>query len=41
MGSILEVGETEPIFIEIEKFQYAYKCKHCGHQWVEIKEEEH
>jgi len=39
-GSILEVDETEPTIIEVEKFQYAYKCKHCGHQWAEIKEEE-
>jgi DNA-directed RNA polymerase subunit RPC12/RpoP len=40
-GSILEVGETEPISIEVEKFQYAYRCKHCGHKWVEVKQEEH
>jgi predicted RNA-binding Zn-ribbon protein involved in translation (DUF1610 family) len=40
-ASYLEVGETEPTIIEVEQFQYAYKCKHCGHQWVEIKQEEH
>jgi DNA-directed RNA polymerase subunit RPC12/RpoP len=39
-GSILEVDETEPTIVEVEKFQYAYKCKHCGHQWVEIKEKD-
>ncbi len=39
-GSILEVGQTEPTIVEVEKFQYAYRCKHCGHQWVEIKQEE-
>jgi DNA-directed RNA polymerase subunit RPC12/RpoP len=39
-ASYLEVGETEPAVIEVENFQYAYKCKHCGHQWVEIKEQE-
>jgi DNA-directed RNA polymerase subunit RPC12/RpoP len=36
-GSFLEVNETEPVIIGVEEFQYAYKCKHCGHQWVEIK----
>jgi DNA-directed RNA polymerase subunit RPC12/RpoP len=39
-GSILEVGETEPTIVDVEKFQYAYRCKHCGHQWAEIKEED-
>jgi predicted RNA-binding Zn-ribbon protein involved in translation (DUF1610 family) len=39
-GVFLGVDETEPVTIEIEKFQYAYRCKHCGHQWVEIREEE-
>jgi len=39
-GSFLEVGETEPAIIDVEKFQYAYKCKHCGHQWVEIKDKD-
>ena len=39
--SPLEVEETVPTYVEIEKFQYAYKCKHCGHQWVEIREKEH
>ena len=36
-GSFLEVSETEPAIIGVEEFQYAYRCKHCGHQWVEIK----
>jgi DNA-directed RNA polymerase subunit RPC12/RpoP len=39
--SYLELSETEPVTIAVEKFQYAYKCKHCGHQWVEIKEQEY
>ncbi len=39
-GSFLELGETEPTIIAVEEFQYAYKCKHCGHQWVEIKEQD-
>jgi DNA-directed RNA polymerase subunit RPC12/RpoP len=38
--SYLELNETEPTYVGVEKFQYAYKCKHCGHQWVEIKEKE-
>jgi len=39
-GSILEVGESEPTIVGVEEFQYAYRCKHCGHQWVEIKEKD-
>lgn len=40
-GSYLLVGETEPVMIDVEEFQYAYKCKHCGHEWLEKHEEEH
>jgi DNA-directed RNA polymerase subunit RPC12/RpoP len=39
-GSYVEVGETEPVIVDVEKFQYSYKCKHCGHLWVEIKQKE-
>jgi DNA-directed RNA polymerase subunit RPC12/RpoP len=36
----LDLSDTQPSIVEIEKFQYAYRCKHCGHQWTEIKEKE-
>ena len=39
-GSYVEVGETEPVYVDVDKFEYYYKCKHCGHQWAEIKEKE-
>lgn len=34
-GSYLELGETEPVTVEVDKFLYTYKCKHCGHEWME------
>jgi hypothetical protein len=37
----LVVEEGEPVTIDIEEFQYAYKCKHCGHSWSEKHVEEH
>ncbi|MFI5420870.1 MAG: hypothetical protein ACHQ1H_07870 [Nitrososphaerales archaeon] len=40
-GSYLEVGETEPVVVDVEEFEYKYKCKHCGHEWTEEKDEEH
>jgi hypothetical protein len=39
-GSSVLVGETEPAVIDVEEFQYAYKCKHCGHEWLEKHERE-
>ena len=33
------VEENIPITIEIEDFQYSYKCKHCGHEWIENRVE--
>ncbi|OLE91674.1 MAG: hypothetical protein AUF79_03075 [Crenarchaeota archaeon 13_1_20CM_2_51_8] len=29
------VQDERPVVLDIEKFQYAYKCKHCGHEWSE------
>jgi hypothetical protein len=34
------VEENTPITVDIEDFQYSYKCKHCGHTWTEMHEEE-
>jgi len=30
------VEENIPIVVDVEEFQYSYKCKHCGHEWSEI-----
>ena len=42
MGSpapiIVQTGE--PVTIDVEEFQYAYRCKHCGHEWSEKRVEE-
>lgn len=31
----IAVQEGKPIIVDIEEFQYAYKCNHCGHEWSE------
>jgi hypothetical protein len=35
------VREGEPILVDVEEFQYNYKCKHCGHEWSEKRVKEH
>jgi DNA-directed RNA polymerase subunit RPC12/RpoP len=37
---VLPLTEGEPVIVDIEKFQYTYKCTHCGHQWSEFHEKE-
>jgi hypothetical protein len=32
-----EVEESVPLSVDVKEFQYAYRCKHCGHQWSEIR----
>lgn len=32
-----EVAENVPLIVDTKEFQYAYKCKHCGHQWSEVR----
>lgn len=29
-----------PTTIEVEDFEYSYKCGHCGHVWTEMHTEE-
>jgi DNA-directed RNA polymerase subunit RPC12/RpoP len=36
----IEVREGAPIIVQVEEFQYAYRCKHCGHEWSEEHTEE-
>ena len=37
----VSVQEGRPMIIDVEEFQYAYKCVHCGHEWSEkhVKEQ--
>ncbi|HEX4920113.1 MAG TPA: hypothetical protein VFV92_05170 [Candidatus Bathyarchaeia archaeon] len=35
------VHDERPVILDIEEFQYHYKCKHCGHEWTEHHHEEH
>jgi len=32
--------EKVHVTVERKEFQYTYKCKHCGHEWVEKRLEE-
>ncbi len=35
------VHDERPVVLDVEQFQYVYKCKHCGHEWAEKHIEEH
>ncbi|SRR5579864_574144 len=35
------VGEGPPMIFDIKEFRYKYKCKHCGHEWIETRLEDH
>jgi DNA-directed RNA polymerase subunit RPC12/RpoP len=32
--------ENAPTTVYLEEFQYTYKCKHCGHEWSELREKQ-
>jgi DNA-directed RNA polymerase subunit RPC12/RpoP len=40
-GPVLLGEGSRPIVVDVEKFQYSYKCQHCGHEWSEKRVEEH
>ncbi len=39
--AVFIVHDGRSVVIDVEEFQYAYKCKHCGHEWSEKRIEEH
>jgi DNA-directed RNA polymerase subunit RPC12/RpoP len=38
--TLTPLAEGRPVYVDIEEFDYTYKCTHCGHQWSEVHEEE-
>jgi hypothetical protein len=41
MMPYLTLTEGAPVIVDRKEFQYAYKSKHCGHEWSEKHFEEH
>ena len=37
----LGLHEGRPIVVDVEEFQYTYRCGHCGHEWSEKRLGEH
>ena len=35
------VHDERLVILDVEQFQYVYKCKHCGNEWSEKHIEEH
>lgn len=31
----ITVEDSKPTVVDIKRFQFSYKCKHCGHRWSE------
>lgn len=40
MGIGVTLVENVPSIVNEEEFKYTYRCKHCGHQWTELHDEE-
>lgn len=36
----LLLEEGKPITVDLESYQYIYRCKHCGHEWSEMRVKE-
>ena len=36
----IALGEGAPVIVDVEEFQYTYRCKHCGHEWSEVHKTE-
>jgi hypothetical protein len=38
-GSPTIIG-MQPIIIDVKDFQYTYRCRACGHTWMELRSDE-
>jgi DNA-directed RNA polymerase subunit RPC12/RpoP len=38
--SSIPLSQDAPSIVDIEDFQYTYRCKHCGHEWSEVNRTE-
>ena len=38
-GSPTIIG-MQPVIIDVKDFQYTYRCKACGHTWMELRSDE-
>jgi len=36
----IALEQDVPITVDVEEFEYSYRCKHCGHEWIEVRVEE-
>jgi predicted RNA-binding Zn-ribbon protein involved in translation (DUF1610 family) len=36
----LVVHSDSPVIVDVEDFRYSYKCRHCGHEWSEVRKAE-
>jgi hypothetical protein len=34
---LAHVVEGPTLLFDIKEFRYVYKCKHCGHEWSEVR----
>jgi len=34
------VEQDIPLVVTVEDFQYTYRCKHCGHIWIEMQKKQ-
>ena len=34
----LVLDNKSETMVDVEEFQYTYKCKHCGHEWTELRD---
>ena len=40
LGGRLVVQDDTPSIVDVDEFQYTYRCRHCGHEWSEVRTQE-
>jgi C4-type Zn-finger protein len=36
----ITLQDDVPVMVDVKDFRYTYRCKHCGHQWSEVRTKE-
>ena len=40
IGGRLVLQDDAPSIVDVDEFQYTYRCRHCGHEWSEVRTQE-
>ncbi len=39
IAAMTVLDSTVTTMVDTKEFKYTYRCKHCGHEWIEVRKQ--